>query len=395
MKIARLADLCDIGSGGTPRRGRSEYYGGVIPWAKIGDLNTSDGIVTSTEETLTEVGLSAIRKRLFPPGTILLAMYGSVGKTAVAGVPLSANQAILGIQVKDAALLRSDYLKRWLDHLRPRLASQARGVTQQNISAAIVRNLRVPLPAPADQERIAAVLDKADGIRRKRQESLRLLDELLRSAFLEMFGNPVKNEMGWRTEKLRHIASVHGGLQVTSRRIVNNREVPYLRVANVQRGWIDLGEVKGLRVTDDEAKRARLEPGDVLVVEGHGNREEIGRSAVWEGTIVECVHQNHLIRVRPNTASVDPHFLSAFVNSASGRRQMLALGKTTSGLNTISTENVRQLVVAVPPLQLQQKYARLRALVEVAKSRFTTAGDVSSKLVASLQQTLLAESRGG
>lgn len=290
------------------------------------------------------------------------------------------------------------WLYHWLKSDRGRAALTAMNSTTsglRNLNRALYLSQRVPLLPIADQGRIAAVLDKADEIRRKRQESLRLLDELLRSAFLEMFGNPVKNEMGWRTEKLRHIASVHGGLQVTSRRIVNNREVPYLRVANVQRGWIDLGEVKGLRVTDDEAKRARLEPGDVLVVEGHGNREEIGRSAVWEGTIVECVHQNHLIRVRPNTASVDPHFLSAFVNSASGRRQMLALGKTTSGLNTISTENVRQLVVAVPPLQLQQKYARLRALVEVAKSRFTAAGDVSSKLVASLQQTLLAESRGG
>ena len=387
----RLLDMVSVVGGGTPSRAEAAFWGGDIPWATVKDL--TGPTLSSTVESISEAGLAASASNVAPAGAIILATRIVPGKAAVAGRPVAINQDLKALIPGES--LDSRYLLYFFQSIAPLLQQKATGSTVKGITMDTLSRVRVPLLPVTEQRRIAAVLDKADGIRRKRQESLRLLDELLRSAFLEMFGNPVKNEMGWRTEKLRHIASVHGGLQVTSRRIVNNREVPYLRVANVQRGWIDLGEVKGLRVTDDEAKRARLEPGDVLVVEGHGNREEIGRSAVWEGTIVECVHQNHLIRVRPNTASVDPHFLSAFVNSASGRRQMLALGKTTSGLNTISTENVRQLVVAVPPLQLQQKYARLRALVEVAKSRFTTAGDVSSKLVASLQQTLLAESRGG
>ena len=159
--------------------------------------------------------------------------------------------------------------------------------------------------------------------------------------------------------QLGTIADVQGGLQVTRKRAVNPVEVPYLRVANVYRDHLDLEKIKNMRVTETELQRVRLRQGDILVVEGHGNPHEIGRTAVWDGSIPTCVHQNHLIRVRVRNGSADPTYLSAFLNSPVGRRQLFRAGKTTSGLNTINVSNVRELEVPLPPLEEQRRIAAI------------------------------------
>src|SRR5262245_43776606 len=120
-RTVRLGDICEMRSGGTPRRGVDGYYGGAIPWATIADMSSSDGVVRDTAERITEAGLAAIGNRVFEPGTILLAMYGSVGKLAVAGSRLAANQAILGLRPRDPNAVEPRYLMRWLASIQAKL----------------------------------------------------------------------------------------------------------------------------------------------------------------------------------------------------------------------------------------------------------------------------------
>jgi type I restriction enzyme S subunit len=230
-------------------------------------------------------------------------------------------------------------------------------VNQASVRKDALLSMTLPTPPLAYQHRIAEILDKADAIRRERKEAIALTEELQRSAFLEMFGDPTTNPKNWLVKRVGDVAEVAGGLQVTNARASYPIQLPYLRVANVYRDRLDLSEVKVIRVTSSERDRAVLQVGDVLVVEGHGNREELGRAAVWSGEIPDCTHQNHLIRVRVGD-DLRPQFLSAFLNSSAGRAQMLKLGKTTSGLNTISTNNVRSVKVEVPPLELQDHFCR-------------------------------------
>jgi type I restriction enzyme S subunit len=150
---------------------------------------------------------------------------------------------------------------------------------------------------------------------------------------------------------------VHGGLQITHARTNLPIEVPYLRVANVHRDRLDLREIKRMRVTVAELERARLHSGDILVVEGHGDPEEVGRSAVWSTVLDSCVHQNHLICVRADRTRAVPAYVSAFLNSQIGRQQLICAGKTTSGLNTININNVRAVRVPLPPLHEQSRIA--------------------------------------
>jgi type I restriction enzyme S subunit len=112
------------------------------------------------------------------------------------------------------------------------------------------------------------------------------------------------------------------------------------RVANVQRGFLALDEIKEIGLLDSEYERVKLAKGDLLLVEGNGNPKEVGRAAVWNGSIEVCVHQNHLIRVRPQNDLLTSEYLLAFVNSESGRRYFHSAGNTTSGLSTITTRAV-------------------------------------------------------
>jgi hypothetical protein len=139
---------------------------------------------------------------------------------------------------------------------------------------------------------------------------------------------------------------VQGGLQVSSARKTCPREVPYLRVANVFRGFLDLSVIKTLRATDAEIARTTLVRDDLLIVEGHGNPHEIGRGALWDGSISGCVHQNHIIRVRLDGEKLVPIYACEYLNSPGGRRHLLRAGKTTSGLNTISVSEVRAAPIA-------------------------------------------------
>jgi type I restriction enzyme S subunit len=246
-----------------------------------------------------------------------------------------------------------------------------KGAGLKHISKAYLSNIRIPYPEGINnQRRIAHLLGKVEALIAQRKQHLQQLDDLLKSVFLEMFGDPVRNEKGWELHSLESIGNVQGGLQVTTKRNDYELNAPYLRVANVYRDRLNLSEIKRIGLTPAELDRVRLQQGDLLIVEGHGNPEEVGRSAVWDGSIESCVHQNHLIRVRVDSSRITPFYASFFVNSPGGRRQMFRAGKTTSGLNTISSKNVKETMVVVPPLELQNQFAIIAEKVEVIKYRY-------------------------
>jgi len=248
-----------------------------------------------------------------------------------------------------------------------------------------VAKIRIPLPPLAEQRRIAAILDEADGLRTRRRASLAELDTLLQSTFLQMFGDPVTNPMGWEMGTLESLGRVQGGLQVTTRRKSLPLGRPYLRVANVYRGRLELSEIKTIRLTEDEARRTTLEAEDILIVEGHGNPGEIGRCARWNGAIEGCVHQNHLIRFRCDRSVVNPVYIEAYLNSEGGRRELLGTARTTSGLNTISVKKVKLSCVFLPPLVLQRQFAAIVESVDAQKARMRAHLAELDTLFASLQ----------
>ena len=259
--------------------------------------------------------------------------------------------------------------------------NNAVGINLPRLSPKILESFEIPLPSLEEQRRIAAVLDAAEALRAKRRHALEGLDSLTQAIFIEMFG------AGGGTRKpLGQLSEVQSGLQVTSKRKEHPIEVPYLRVANVYRGSLDLSEIKTIRVFERELARTRLVKDDLLVVEGHGNKDEIGRVGLWDGSIDPCVHQNHLIRVRCDRDSLRPRFAEAFLNSWVGRRALLRAANTTSGLNTISTNDVRKVQIPLAALADQQRFVEAASRVDHQREVMRSSEAGLNTLFASLQQ---------
>jgi type I restriction enzyme, S subunit len=128
--------------------------------------------------------------------------------------------------------------------------------------------------------------------------------------------------------------------------------VPYLRVANVQRGYLNLAEVKTIEATETEIRDLRLQRGDVLLNEG-GDRDKLGRGWIWNDELRECIHQNHVFRVRPDRTRIEPKYLSYYTNTH-GQRYFLEQGKQTTNLASINLTKLGALPIPVPPLELQR-----------------------------------------
>ena len=151
---------------------------------------------------------------------------------------------------------------------------------------------------------------------------------------------------GWRWVRLCNIAEVSGGLTKNPKRNALPRKMRYLRVANVYADGILTDDVHKIGVTEEETRSVVLEPGDLLVVEGNGSIEQIGRVAMWQGELHDCGHQNHLIRVRMATEH-DPRFVLRFLLSPLGRELITNEASSTSGLHTLSISKVGNLPVPV------------------------------------------------
>jgi type I restriction enzyme S subunit len=175
----------------------------------------------------------------------------------------------------------------------------------------------------------------------------------------------------FETVSMGDIFDVSGGLQKTPKRTPVRSHFPYLRVANVQRGRLDLAEISRFELSNDELERYKLSPRDLLIVEGNGSEKEIGRCALWNGEIQDCIHQNHIIRCRPNLPEVEKYAL-LFLNSPSGTRLMKSLAVTTSGLFTLSVGKIRAIEFRIPPvseiLTIVRKVDELTTLCDEANN---------------------------
>jgi type I restriction enzyme, S subunit len=153
---------------------------------------------------------------------------------------------------------------------------------------------------------------------------------------------------------LGKVAKVSYGLQKSPANRPGQHAKPYLRVANVRKGYLDLSEIKQINVPENEVDSYRLLPGDILFVEGNGSRSELGRVAMWRGEIPECVHQNHLIKVRANQSELLPEFAMFWFNTELGRGHFFRSAKSSSGLGTINSEEVRSAPIPLPKPDVQQ-----------------------------------------
>ena len=389
--MSAISEIAVLLRNGKSVRQSSELSG--LPITRIETI--ADGTINPAKVGFADLDESDCTDWLLQDGDILISHINStkhLGKCAIyQGDPpaLIHGMNLLALRVDpDVAASRYVYWMLSSTGFRrklPRITKNS--VNQSSFNISSLKMLEIPLPPLTEQKRIAGILDAADALRAKRREALAQLDTLLHSTFLDMFGDPVTNSMEWEVTTVSRIGSIQGGLQVTSKRRSLPIEHPYLRVANVFRGFLELDEIKTIRLTESELLRTSLDYEDILIVEGHGNKAEIGRCARWDGSIDQCVHQNHLIRLRCDRSKASPTYVENFINSPGGRRSLTGTSRTTSGLNTISVSKVGGSEIQLPPLDLQHRFASIVESIERQKANQRAYLAELDTLFASLQSS--------
>lgn len=366
-KVARLCD--GVGSGGTPDSHNPDFYGGGIPWVQTGDLG--DTWLRETSKTITEEGMRGSSARLYPESTLLIAMYGAtIGKLGILEVPATVNQACCALQLRTVFDVRFMFYK--LLSIRSDFIAAARGGGQQNINQEAVKQTYITYPPLPEQTRAAAYLDAScaviDAAMDAKRRQFETLDRLLLSTIqqavtrglddgpkLRLTNNVWIAEIpeGWQLISLKRLCEIHTGLTLGKTYTGLLIKRPYLRVANVQAGHLDLSDVTLIEVPESVAHGVELRAGDVLMTEG-GDLDKLGRGTIWNGEIPGCLHQNHIFAVRCFRHKLSPAFLAYLTASQYGRDYFEATGKRTTNLASTNSTKVGLFPIPLPTIKVQE-----------------------------------------
>lgn len=348
--LATLDEIGEWGSGGTPLSSKSEFYNGSIPWLIIEDLN--DDVVIKSKKSITEMGLKNSSAKMVDPNTLLIAMYGSIGKLGIAGIKCATNQAIAFCKL-NSEIADVWFVFYYLLFSRPTLLHEGRGNTQQNISQSFLKEYPIPLPPLPEQQRIAAILQKADRLRQLRRYARQLSDGYLQSVFLEMFGDPTTNPKGYNITKLGDLLSFMTSGSRGWAEHYRDKGALFLRVQNVGSNSLLLDDVAYVQPPDSaESRRTRVESGDLLI----SATADIGRTGVIPENFPEAYINQHLFLIR--LKNIDPIFVAGYFSTPSGKAQILRLDRegVKSGLNF---DDAKGLTIFNPSLAEQKQFVTI------------------------------------
>lgn len=331
---------------------------GDYPFAKVGDISrvarTGARKISAAGHYVDEADLPTLKAKPVPAGTIVFAKIGeaiSQNFRAITTCEMLIDNNTMGF-VPDTKVVDRQYLFHFMNQLD--LYPLTGATTVPALRKSTLEAIKIPLPPLPEQKRIADILDKADTVLRKRQEAGSLIQEVPLAAFRETFAeflDPKQTETVL-SDTAEVVSGVAKGRKLNGEEI---REVPYLRVANVQAGFLDLTEIKTIPAKQSEVDALALQHGDAVLTEG-GDHDKLGRGALWEHDVPDCIHQNHVFRVRVDRKRLLPTFFVHFLQTEIAKAYFLRCAKKTTNLASINMTQLRALPVPLPPMKLQKRF---------------------------------------
>lgn len=364
MKKTLLGSIIHLTKGKKPHTQATTLQNGFLPYVDI----------KAFEKGVIDNYADPEKCLLCEAGDILMvcdgARSGFVGK-AIPGVVCST------LAIVSAEGCNKNYLFYYLQSIYQLLNTRPKGTGTPHVNLDILMNSELLVPPLAEQERIVAKieelfsqLDAAVDELKKAKEKL----NVYRQAVFSSVFNPLRD-----FQPLKNYFDITGGLTKNPRRSSLPDKRPYLRVANVYFNKLDLEEIKYIGVTKEEIEKCSLQKDDLLFVEGNGSKSQIGRIAMWDGSIEGCLHQNHLIKGR-HTKGIIPRYAMSFFLSAYGRKQILDAAKSTSGLYTLSVNKIKALKI---PYCREEKQ---NVILERIDAQISECEAISKTIEASLMQ---------
>jgi type I restriction enzyme, S subunit len=378
-----LVPLCEIitfRGGGTPRKDNDEYWAKEIPWASVKDFKDIE--LEKTKDWISRIGLENSSANLIPAGHVIVPTRMALGKAAINSIDLAINQDLRALIPK--VELDNRYLLHSFLGLAPEIERQGSGATVKGITQAKLGLMKIPLPPLEEQKRIAGILDAADILRAKRREALAKLDDLLQSTFLDMFGDPVTNPKGWEVKTFGEtVEKMHQGINTAADK-VRYVEVgaPIIQAKHIVADGISLEGVKFLGKSDREKYFSKYVPKqwDILF----SNIGTIGRSSIFTET-KELFFAWNVFGIRPNHTLVNVFYMKAFLDYLE-TVNFFDRYLTGGTVKFVSKKVLGSIMLPLPPLELQRRFAEIVSSVEEQKAKMRKHLEQLDDLFASLQQ---------
>ena len=367
MKYSKLKDCCFIIAGQSPE---SKYYntdGDGLPFfqgkADFGELYPTVRVYCLQPTKIAE------------KDDILLSVRAPVGPTNLSPGRVCIGRGLTAIRPSEELNLK--YLLFYFKYFEAQLQQQGTGTTFKAITQDVIKNLQVPVPPLTEQQRIVARIEELFSQLDSGVETLRKTKRQL-AVYRQAIYSSVFNEFK-SFARITDYFDISSGLTKNSARAELPLKMPYLRVANVYYNQLDLNEIKYIGVKSEEVDKTLLKADDLLFVEGNGSKDQIGRVAIWDGSVENCLHQNHIIKGRA-IGNMLPQFALYYLISAYGRKQILSVASSTSGLYTLSANKVRNLNVPVCTIEQQ------RQSIADIEGRLSNCDSIEQTVDAALQQ---------
>ena len=300
MKYNKLGDYYKISSGGTPSKNKPEYYeNGTIPWVKTGDLK--EKYVTGQVEMISELGLKNSSARVYPKGTVLLAMYGAtIGACSILSTEASCNQACAAFVPNDKIL--PEYLYIYLCSQKNKFVDSGVGGAQPNISAGFLKTVNFQLETLEKQRRVVEIFDSLDTLVSMHKKQIDKIDFLVKSRFIEMFGLPFGTHK-YSIKKLKDIStSISDGSNIDKTYYMKEGEVLFLRIQNVWSNEFRLQDsVYITKEVNSKYFDTSLHKGDLLITKigrFYTQDSSLGRVSVYLGDNDKANYSNNIMRIR-------------------------------------------------------------------------------------------------
>ena len=374
----QLGEVADIISGATPKSTVPSYWGGEIAWATPTDLsNLKAKHIASTERRITDAGLKSCSARLLPPNSVLFSSRAPIGLVAINRTPMATNQGFKSFV--PSADLNADYLYWWLVANKQQIQDLGNGATFKEVSKGIVSNVKISLPPVREQCRIAAILDKADAIRRKRLQALAIADDFLKSVFLEVFGDPHRNPHNYPVREFETLLTIplRNGISPSSKGAVSAHVLTLSAITGEKFDAIQIKEGKFLRPI---SKTDQVDVGDFYICRGNGSPDLVGKGYFADQSMEGVAFPDTMIAAKINADEICRGFFEVIWNSPFVRGQIIEAARTTNGTFKINQTATGGIRIPTPPKARQEVFEHVVRKVHDVRERLSFEDDLFASL---------------
>jgi type I restriction enzyme S subunit len=365
MRFLKIKNIGEIVSGSTPSTQIEEYWNGNIAWVTPKEINRlKTPYLNSTERKLTEAGFKACSTSILPKGSILFTSRAPIGLVAIANIDVATNQGFKSI------ILHKGYYPLYiyyvLKYYSKRIEYLGTGSTFMELSKANFSEFQIPIPDTIEEQiRIASILSKTESTIIGRRETIELADELIRSTFLTMFGDPLLNDFNWKKSPLKKFGHILTGNTPprNNRGNYSTNHIEWVKTDNIIEGRILVDKATEY-LSETGLKAARqVNEGALLVTCIAGSIESIGRAALTDRKVA---FNQQINAIQPNT-NVLPNFLYWLFKI---NRLYVQSHSTNAMKRIIKKGTFEQILMILPPKSQQRKFSEVVDNVEILKKSF-------------------------